>query len=59
MKITGLEKIPTLLGGDKNKLLKIFHAGTKFQESDSSYYTSGGRVLAVTARGKTLEDCEM
>ncbi len=56
MKITGLEKIPTLLGGDKNKLLKIFHAGTKFQESDSSYYTSGGRVLAVTARGKTLED---
>lgn len=28
---------------------KVFHAGTSFQ--DGVYYTSGGRVLGVTARG--------
>lgn len=32
----------------------IFHAAT--YEKDGQYYTNGGRVLAVTATGKTLDD---
>ena len=36
--------------------MKTFHAGTRFDTNDSSYYTSGGRVLAVTARAKSLQD---
>jgi phosphoribosylamine---glycine ligase len=32
----------------------VFHAGTK--KIDGNYYTSGGRVLCVTAFGKTYQD---
>jgi phosphoribosylamine--glycine ligase len=31
----------------------IYHAGTKL--ADGKYYTSGGRVLGVTAKGNTLK----
>lgn len=34
--------------------VKVFHAGTKLE--DGMFLTNGGRVLAVTARGETLED---
>jgi formyltetrahydrofolate-dependent phosphoribosylglycinamide formyltransferase len=64
MKITGLDKIAKVGELSKQqqnksndgKLLKVFHAGTKFVAKDLSYNTCGGRVLAVTARGKTLEE---
>jgi phosphoribosylamine---glycine ligase len=45
-RIEGLEKAEKLEG------IKIFHAATSFQAG--SYYTSGGRVLGVTACGATL-----
>jgi len=34
--------------------IMVFHAGTK--KIDGHYYTSGGRVLCVTASGKTYQD---
>jgi phosphoribosylamine---glycine ligase len=42
--------------GDADRLygVKVFHAGTN--RRDGAYYTSGGRVLGVTARGKDLPD---
>ena len=46
--ITGIEEAGRMHG------VKVFHAGT--DRRDSSYYTSGGRVLSVTARGKELPD---
>jgi phosphoribosylamine--glycine ligase len=46
--INGLEK----LKGRED--IMVFHAGTK--KSDDRYYTSGGRVLGVTAIGSTYED---
>lgn len=46
--INGLEK----LKGRKDVM--VFHAGTK--KVDNRYYTSGGRVLGVTAVGSTYED---
>lgn len=46
--INGLEK----LKGRED--IMVFHAGTK--KSDNRYYTSGGRVLGVTAMGSTYED---
>jgi phosphoribosylamine--glycine ligase len=33
--------------------VKVFHAGTSKRDGD--YYTSGGRVLGVTARAADLE----
>ena len=44
--ITGLEDADALEG------VRVFHAGTSCQ--DGVYYTSGGRVLGVTARGADL-----
>jgi phosphoribosylamine--glycine ligase len=34
--------------------VKVFHAGTS--KRDGVFYTSGGRVLGVTARAPRLED---
>jgi phosphoribosylamine--glycine ligase len=45
-KISGLEDAATVEG------VKIFHAGTS--QRDGGYYTSGGRVLGVTARARDL-----
>ena len=41
--------------GDVEEDVIVFHAGTKFAE-DGSVLTSGGRVLAVTATGKTHDE---
>jgi phosphoribosylamine--glycine ligase len=46
-KITGLEDAAKLNG------VKVFHAGTSMR--DETFYTSGGRVLGVTARAAELE----
>jgi phosphoribosylamine--glycine ligase len=46
--ITGVEEADRMYG------VKLFHAGTS--RRDGNYYTSGGRVLGVTARGKDLPD---
>jgi phosphoribosylamine---glycine ligase len=45
-KIEGLEEASRVSG------VQIFHAGTSLK--DDAYYTSGGRVLGVTARGTNL-----
>jgi phosphoribosylamine--glycine ligase len=45
-KIGGLEQAAAMAG------IKVFHAGTT--RRDGSYYTSGGRVLGVTARASDL-----
>jgi len=46
-KISGLKEAGAVDG------VKVFHAGTT--KRDGAFYTSGGRVLGVTARGETLE----
>jgi phosphoribosylamine--glycine ligase len=46
--ITGIGEADRMYG------VKVFHAGTN--RRDGSYYTSGGRVLGVTARGKDLPE---
>jgi phosphoribosylamine--glycine ligase len=46
-RIDGLEDANTVEG------VKVFHAGTS--KRDGAYYTSGGRVLGVTARAADLE----
>jgi phosphoribosylamine---glycine ligase len=46
-KITGIEDADALDG------VKVFHAGTSAR--DGAYYTSGGRVLGVTARARDLK----
>lgn len=46
-RIEGLEAAATVPG------VKVFHAGTN--KRDGAFYTSGGRVLGVTARDRTLE----
>jgi len=45
-KITGIEEADRLEG------VKVFHAGTTGR--DGAFYTAGGRVLGVTARGRDL-----
>ncbi|HWZ42084.1 MAG TPA: phosphoribosylamine--glycine ligase [Candidatus Saccharimonadales bacterium] len=47
-KITGLERAAELPG------VKVFHAGTT--QRDGAFFTSGGRVLGVTARAPQLQD---
>jgi phosphoribosylamine--glycine ligase len=46
--------------GTANKLystnLQVFHAGTKWE--DNRCITDGGRVLNVTAKGKTLQEAK-
>ncbi|MGE5324061.1 MAG: phosphoribosylamine--glycine ligase [Actinomycetota bacterium] len=46
--ISGLERAA------QNKDVKVFHAGTS--KRDGRYYTSGGRVLGVTARAPRLQE---
>jgi phosphoribosylamine---glycine ligase len=46
--ISGIEDADRMYG------VKVFHAGT--DRRDSKYYSSGGRVLGVTARGQDLPD---
>src|SRR5712671_6584007 len=46
-KITGLDDAGKLAG------VKVFHAGTS--KRDEAFYTSGGRVLGVTARAAELQ----
>jgi phosphoribosylamine---glycine ligase len=46
-RIDGLDEAGAVEG------VKIFHAGTS--KRDAEYYTSGGRVLGVTARARDLE----
>lgn len=45
--IHGLDKV-------KDEDVQIFHAGTK--EIDKKIITNGGRILSITASGKTLEE---
>jgi phosphoribosylamine--glycine ligase len=45
-KITGLDEAARING------VKVFHAGTT--KHDDAYFTAGGRVLGVTARGEDL-----
>ncbi len=47
------KKISGLTDGEKIGGVKVFHAGTS--KRDGEYYTSGGRVLGVTARAGDLE----
>ena len=47
--ITGLDEAKSTAG------VVIFHAAT-MRDEQGSFLTSGGRVLGVTARGKTLEE---
>lgn len=47
--ISGLDEANSIEG------VAVFHAGT-MRDEQGSYLTSGGRVLAVTARSATLED---
>jgi len=46
--ITGIEEADRMYG------VKVFHAGTS--RRDGAYYSSGGRVLGVTARGQGLPE---
>ena len=46
--ITGIEDADRMYGA------KVFHAGTS--RRDGEYYTAGGRVLGVTARGSDLPE---
>jgi phosphoribosylamine---glycine ligase len=46
--ISGLDRVAQL------PKVRVFHAGTTWR--DGRYYTSGGRVLGVTARAARLED---
>ena len=46
-KITGLDEAAAVEG------VKVFHAGTS--KRDGEFYTAGGRVLGVSARGADLE----
>ena len=47
------KKIMGLEGAAKMEGVKVFHAGTT--RRDGNFYTSGGRVLGVTARAPELE----
>jgi len=46
--VTGIEK------AEKEFSCRVFHAGTEYK--DGKFYTSGGRVLGVTATGKEIAE---
>lgn len=41
---------------DTSSDVNVFHSGTKLSD-DGKILTSGGRVLAITANGDTIQDC--
>jgi len=47
------KKVIGVEDADKMEGVKVFHAGTT--RRDGGFYTAGGRVLGVTARGADLE----
>jgi phosphoribosylamine--glycine ligase len=49
------EKGKKMSGLDKLKEVVAFHAGTAFN-ADNEVVTSGGRVIAVTAHGQSIEE---
>lgn len=51
------EKGKTINGLEKSYAANVFHAGTKKNKDD--VVTDGGRVLAVTGKGKTLEEARL
>ncbi len=44
-----------IAGLDRVRLAHVFHCGTK-KENDGTFVTHGGRVLAVSAQGATLDE---
>ena len=48
MEITGLDEDGQVEGAT------VYHAGTKYE--NGKFYTNGGRVLGITASGKTLDE---
>ncbi len=48
LEITGLDENGQIDGAE------VFHAGTKFE--NGKFYTNGGRVLGITASGRTLDE---
>lgn len=48
------EKNKEITGLDNVKDALVFHSGTRYE--NEKFYTDGGRVLGVTALGKTLEE---
>jgi phosphoribosylamine--glycine ligase len=51
-KVQSGKRISGLTEAAKVDNVKVYHAGTRYE--DGHYYTAGGRVLNVTARGTTL-----
>ncbi len=43
-----------MISGLENTKAQVFHAGTK--SNDGKIFTDGGRVLAITGKGKTLKE---
>jgi phosphoribosylamine--glycine ligase len=41
---------------DEAEKLVVFHAGTRRAETGTGYETAGGRVLGMTARGRTIAE---
>ena len=50
------EKGKEITGDDEVVDCILFHAGTRFDQEKSVVLTNGGRVMAVTSRGKTMEE---
>jgi phosphoribosylamine--glycine ligase len=48
------EKNKQIVGLDAVSDSLVFHAGTRYDENTRSYYTDGGRVLAVVGRNEEL-----
>ncbi len=53
-KVAGGNRISGLEEAGRLNDVKVYHAGTRFE--DGHYYTAGGRVLNVTARGLSLAE---
>ncbi len=51
-KVQGGKRISGLNEANQVEHVKVYHAGTRYEEGH--YYTAGGRILNVSARGTTL-----